>query len=307
MSSLLSSLYVLCFLQKKKKMIFSLGCSRFIDFVELDSLILTKWLRCCKITSSTLKTLSRGMMKKCLVRRQAARVWSLRTFSRNARVEVAQHLFARRAGQVWPPHPVLQTTLRRTGIAHAGRYGAKLFVLVTRAVAILVFYQNPFIRLRQSQAIAKKNNTEQCVLIMDLSGWGLRNRDNATLNMQIDHLQNNYPESLGACFLCNYPWLLWPVWKVAKMWLDPKTASKVVFVEKGNNDILTSLVSPDVLPTGVGGTCAPSRLVWATCARACVFTLCRRQVRGATAAARDLSAARQKRLVRRIVWRRQQR
>ena len=75
----------------------------------------------------------------------------------------------------------------------------------------------------------------------------------ATLKMQIDHLQQSYPESLGICFLYNYPWFVWPVWKVAQLWLDPNTAAKVVFLDGKDSSPFTELIDLDDLPTGLGG------------------------------------------------------
>ena len=91
------------------------------------------------------------------------------------------------------------------------------------------------------------------IVIFNLAGWGLRNRDNATMKMQIDHMQGSYPETLAHAFLINYPYVLWPVWNVVKMWLDPNVRQKVVFIEKGNTEELLNVMPRNALPVGVGG------------------------------------------------------
>lgn len=54
----------------------------------------------------------------------------------------------------------------------------------------------------------------------------MRNRDNETLKMQITRLQAHFPESLGQAFIVNYPWIVYPIWKVAQLWMDAKTVAK---------------------------------------------------------------------------------
>jgi hypothetical protein len=62
----------------------------------------------------------------------------------------------------------------------------------------------------------------------------------------ISMLQDCYPEFLGQCLVVNSPWIFNACWALIKVWLDPETAKKIVFVNKSN---LSQYFSPEVTST----------------------------------------------------------
>ena len=68
--------------------------------------------------------------------------------------------------------------------------------------------------------------------------------------------QDHYPETLGAHFIINSPWIFGPIWKIAKPMLDPNTAAKVQ-VLRGPTEYIPKLlerIAPEQLPREFGGT-----------------------------------------------------
>lgn len=56
--------------------------------------------------------------------------------------------------------------------------------------------------------------------------------DYPLLKFLISMLQDCYPEFLGQCLVVNAPWIFNTCWALIKVWLDPETAKKVVFVKR---------------------------------------------------------------------------
>lgn len=105
--------------------------------------------------------------------------------------------------------------------------------------------------VRDSTAICKRFGTEQCVVLYDLDQFAARNRDNVTLKLHIDIMERQYPDSMGNIVFCRYPWLLFPIFTVAKLWLDKATTERVVFVDDLAD--LTQLMPKANIPESLGG------------------------------------------------------
>ena len=87
---------------------------------------------------------------------------------------------------------------------------------------------------------------EQQVVIMDLKGLSLSPNSKAIgVFRECSHIdqvswrtvvtvpsltacpcQAYFPETLGACFLINAPWIFHPLWAIVRPWLDPHTRDK---------------------------------------------------------------------------------
>ena len=71
---------------------------------------------------------------------------------------------------------------------------------------------------------------------------------------QVKILQKYFPERLGKAYLVNTPWIFNATWVLIKSWLDPRTASKVYFLEeKDMKEVLISEIDEDVLEVKYGG------------------------------------------------------
>eukprot|EP01108_Squamamoeba_japonica_P002672 TRINITY_DN229_c0_g1_i7.p1 TRINITY_DN229_c0_g1~~TRINITY_DN229_c0_g1_i7.p1 ORF type:complete len:259 (-),score=41.59 TRINITY_DN229_c0_g1_i7:425-1150(-) len=138
------------------------------------------------------------------------------------------HIAWRRTWVAWPAERINATPEARSGaitlLPEPDYWGRPVVYARPRyvfpAVRTLEDCEQVFVSVIEQAAVtARRYNVEECVLILDLTGWGLRNRDSATMKMQIDHINNNFPEALGRAFVINYPYVLWPVWNVIKGWL----------------------------------------------------------------------------------------
>ena len=56
--------------------------------------------------------------------------------------------------------------------------------------------------------------------------------DYEIVRLLIDILQYNYPETMNSALIVNSPFLFHACWAVIRPWLDPITASKVVFINQ---------------------------------------------------------------------------
>ncbi|KAJ7340051.1 hypothetical protein OS493_002774 [Desmophyllum pertusum] len=67
--------------------------------------------------------------------------------------------------------------------------------------------------------------------------------------------QDYYPERMGKIFIVNTPWVFPVLWKIAKIFLDPKTRAKCVVLKSSELHKLGDYFNPEDLPEEFGGTC----------------------------------------------------
>lgn len=94
-------------------------------------------------------------------------------------------------------------------------------------------------------------SVDTCSLLFDLSGFSLKNADNAPVKFLMAMFQSHYPESLGIVVVHNAPWIFSTVWNVIKNWLDPVVASKIHFTK--GYDELCEFIEPEHIPEYLGG------------------------------------------------------
>lgn len=94
-------------------------------------------------------------------------------------------------------------------------------------------------------------SVDTCSVMFDLSGFSMKNADNAPVKFLMSMFEAHYPESLGIVIVHNAPWIFLTVWSVIKNWLDPVVAAKIHFT-KGYDD-LTKLIEPEHIPEYLGG------------------------------------------------------
>lgn len=68
----------------------------------------------------------------------------------------------------------------------------------------------------------------------------------------------SYPETMGATYVVNAPWIFATVWKVARVFLDEGVRAKVNILAEGEptRAALAAAVEPAQLPAFLGGACA---------------------------------------------------
>lgn len=92
---------------------------------------------------------------------------------------------------------------------------------------------------------------DQATVVFDLSGFALKNADNATVKFLAEVFEAHYPESLGSILIHNAPWIFSTIWNIIKNWLDPVVASKIHFTKNYNE--LSHFIAPEHIPKELGG------------------------------------------------------
>ncbi|XP_047983237.1 phosphatidylinositol transfer protein 3-like [Salvia hispanica] len=97
---------------------------------------------------------------------------------------------------------------------------------------------------------------EQMVWLIDFHGFSLSNVSLKVTKDTAHVLQNHYPERLGVAILYDAPKIFEPFWKMAKPFLEPKTANKVKFVysdDPNTNKIMDELFDMGMVESAFGG------------------------------------------------------
>ncbi|XP_059279838.1 uncharacterized protein LOC132033778 isoform X1 [Lycium ferocissimum] len=97
---------------------------------------------------------------------------------------------------------------------------------------------------------------EQMVWLIDFHGFNLSNISIKVTKETAHVLQDHYPERLGIAILYDAPKIFEPFWKVAKPFLDPKTASKVKFVysdDPNSQKMMEELFDMSLIESTFGG------------------------------------------------------
>ncbi|KAM9887120.1 hypothetical protein OXX79_013846, partial [Metschnikowia pulcherrima] len=87
--------------------------------------------------------------------------------------------------------------------------------------------------------------------MFDLSGFSMKNADNAPVKFLTSIFEAHYPESLGIVIVHNAPWIFSTVWNIIKNWLDPVVASKIHFTKSYED--LQKFIEPKYIPEYLGG------------------------------------------------------
>jgi len=93
---------------------------------------------------------------------------------------------------------------------------------------------------------------ETTTIIFDMRDFSLENMDYGFVSFMADLFLNKYPESLGWAIVYCAPWIFNACWRLIKIWMDPKTAEKIKFLDKSEQ--LLDFVDKDQLLKEYGGT-----------------------------------------------------
>ncbi|XP_078343771.1 retinal-binding protein-like isoform X2 [Oculina patagonica] len=97
---------------------------------------------------------------------------------------------------------------------------------------------------------------ETMVHIHDMAGATMMLRKALSAFKRLAKLdQDYYPERMGKIFIVNTPWVFPVLWKIAKIFLDPKTRAKCVVLKSSELHKLCDYFDPEDLPEELGGTC----------------------------------------------------
>ncbi|XP_032241405.2 SEC14 cytosolic factor [Nematostella vectensis] len=97
---------------------------------------------------------------------------------------------------------------------------------------------------------------ETMVHIHDMTGASIVLRKALNIFKRLAKLdQDHYPERMGKIFIVNTPWVFPVLWKIARVFLDPKTRSKCVVLKSSENPKLLNYFYAADLPEEFGGCC----------------------------------------------------
>lgn len=94
-------------------------------------------------------------------------------------------------------------------------------------------------------------SVDTCSIMFDLTGFTLKNADNAPVKFLTAMFEAHYPESLGMVIIHNAPWIFSTVWNIIKNWLDPVVALKIHFTK--GFDELSKYIDAEHIPKELGG------------------------------------------------------
>jgi hypothetical protein len=92
-----------------------------------------------------------------------------------------------------------------------------------------------------------KPEEERFTIAFDLSGFSLQCMDYEAVKQLIQILQSHYPDTLENLYVVDAPYLFSACWAIIKMWIDPVTANKILFIPRSE---LTKYFDADSIPTG---------------------------------------------------------
>lgn len=93
--------------------------------------------------------------------------------------------------------------------------------------------------------------------VLDVQGVGLTGQQTVLHYIkQASAMSNaNYPERLGKMYVINAGFAVWAIWKIAKVFLDPVTASKIDVLGGNYKSTLLKHIPAENLPAIYGGQC----------------------------------------------------
>lgn len=112
--------------------------------------------------------------------------------------------------------------------------------------------------IHRSCSIEAKKHIETGFTIVDLKGGGsslLSSKIISFVKIASQICQDNYPETLGVFYIVNCGFILRAGWTIIKVFLDPKTQSKIKILGSEYEKELLTLIEAKNLPKFLGGEC----------------------------------------------------
>jgi hypothetical protein len=129
---------------------------------------------------------------------------------------------------------------------------------VLQSHVIMMEFQNRILMAEGSQAVG--HTVHRMCNIVDMKGASMRLASRKAMDVfkgiaAVD--QDNYPETMGATYVVNAPWVFTAVWKLVRVFLDDGVTAKVHILGEGEptRKALLEAVDPAQLPAFLGGTC----------------------------------------------------
>lgn len=94
--------------------------------------------------------------------------------------------------------------------------------------------------------------TTGIAVVIDCQSGGLINADVETLLFFVSLLRNYFPKGLSYILVHELPWLLKPMWFIARQWISDEQSNLIKF---SNSQTVYEFINRENLPDFMGGTC----------------------------------------------------
>lgn len=109
------------------------------------------------------------------------------------------------------------------------------------------------------ETVSNRMNCEsgKMIWVMDLSDFG-KDTFNDSYGLEVAKttlsiLQNHYPERLLKFLVLDSPWYFNLFWHAVKIFIDPKTKEKIIFMGKDKDTIIKTIIDENMLSSDYGG------------------------------------------------------
>lgn len=114
-----------------------------------------------------------------------------------------------------------------------------------------------FLALMLDEALARcecaPHNAEKFSMLIDFDAFGVSNFDVDTATLLIRTLIANFPERLGRLYFVRESWLFWALWRVISVFIDERSAKKIVFLGHDFMPALLEDIDASQIPAWLGG------------------------------------------------------
>ncbi|KAI8082839.1 CRAL-TRIO domain-containing protein [Halteromyces radiatus] len=118
-------------------------------------------------------------------------------------------------------------------------------------------FLNRVIMLEASERAGRPIHKETIIFDCTHMGlWQFHMSGLLKLKQVAEYVQGYYPETLAHLFVVNAPSAFLVMWRIIRLWLDPKTLEKIQILGKDYQDVLLKYVDSESLPDFLGGNCS---------------------------------------------------
>ncbi|KAJ3091255.1 hypothetical protein HK102_001157 [Quaeritorhiza haematococci] len=96
----------------------------------------------------------------------------------------------------------------------------------------LPLLQNYVVWSMEAGRLLLRQPVEMATIVFDMGGFSItKSMDYQVVQFLINVLESYYPESLGALYIVNAPFIFNGCWQVIRPWIDPVVAAKIKFIK----------------------------------------------------------------------------
>ena len=151
-------------------------------------------------------------------------------------------------------HPVMQKLMaQRTNEIPPGfhdRFGRPIMIIYTarqtkEACNTEFIFKRAMWHIEQMCNLCDASASRNFTVIFNMDNFTMGNSDYGFLQRYFNALRDYYPDRIGAALVINYPSLVYPLWKVAKYWMNKHLRSRFIFCGK---EEFNDFIDVDTMP-----------------------------------------------------------